>query len=122
MQEKLKRRKKTPEEKAADPAPLRPAFYDTAPPPDPLRPDWHPSLRPNHATPPRKPIPARRRVNPPPHPCPPVMPVALAAVAAVEVAGEEVQARARQYWPSPEMLRRRLRPLLWPFPGRQKAP
>jgi predicted kinase len=35
MQDKLKRRKKTPEEKAADPAPLQPAFYDTAPPPEP---------------------------------------------------------------------------------------
>src|SRR5450631_81963 len=32
MQEKLKRRKKTPEETAAEPAPLQPAFYDTAPP------------------------------------------------------------------------------------------
>ena len=32
MQEKLKRRKKTPEETAAEPAPLQTAFYDTAPP------------------------------------------------------------------------------------------
>lgn len=32
MQDKLKRRKKTPEETAAEPAPLQPAFYDTAPP------------------------------------------------------------------------------------------
>jgi predicted kinase len=32
MQEKLKRRKKTPEETAAQPAPLQPAFYDSAPP------------------------------------------------------------------------------------------
>jgi predicted kinase len=31
MQEKLKRRKKTPEETAAEPAPLQPAFYDAAP-------------------------------------------------------------------------------------------
>jgi predicted kinase len=31
MQEKLKRRKKTPEEVAAQPAPLQPAFYDSAP-------------------------------------------------------------------------------------------
>jgi predicted kinase len=35
MQEKLKRRKKTPEETAAQPAPLQPAFYDTAPPENP---------------------------------------------------------------------------------------
>jgi predicted kinase len=32
MQEKLKRRKKTPEETAAQPAPLQPAFYDSTPP------------------------------------------------------------------------------------------
>ena len=38
MQEKLKRRKKTPEEKAAAPAPLQPSFYDTAPPPEPPAP------------------------------------------------------------------------------------
>src|SRR5579863_10506306 len=31
MSEKLKRRKKTPEETAAQPAPLQPAFYDTTP-------------------------------------------------------------------------------------------
>jgi|SRR5450432_28826 predicted kinase len=31
MSEKLKRRKKTPEETAAEPAPLQPAFYDAAP-------------------------------------------------------------------------------------------
>jgi predicted kinase len=35
MSEKLKRRKKTPEETAAQPAPLQPAFYDTAPPENP---------------------------------------------------------------------------------------
>jgi predicted kinase len=38
MQEKLKRRKKTPEEVAAQPAPLQPAFYDPAPPENPPAP------------------------------------------------------------------------------------
>jgi predicted kinase len=37
MQEKLKRRKKTPEETAAQPAPLQPAFYDSAPPESQLK-------------------------------------------------------------------------------------
>ncbi len=38
MSEKLKRRKKTPEEVAAQPAPLQPAFYDSAPPENPPAP------------------------------------------------------------------------------------
>src|SRR5258708_3670371 len=54
MQEKLKRRKKTPEEAAAQPAPLQPAFYDTAPPesqPEPPAAKAMPKVAPEAALP-----------------------------------------------------------------------